>query len=118
MNRKTRTAMVIGIATVMATLASFGVYAAVSRIAVREVEVAHLFVAVAAKALPTGSRLAATDVKLVAWPASSPVAGSFSKAEDLVDRGLVQSVVENEPIVESKLAPKEAGAGLPPTIPD
>ena len=36
---------------------------------VREVEVAHTFVAVAARNLPTGSRITEEDVKLVAWPA-------------------------------------------------
>ena len=50
MNRTTRTVLVIAVATVMATVASLAVYAAVSRMPVREVEVAHLFVAVAAKA--------------------------------------------------------------------
>jgi pilus assembly protein CpaB len=118
MNRNTRTLVVISFATVIAAVASFGVYAAVSSVPVREVEVAHLFVAVAAKNLPTGSRLTEQDVKLVAWPAKSPVVGSFDKAQAVLNRGLITSVLENEPLTESKLAPIEAGAGLPPIIPD
>ena len=43
--------------------------------------------------------------------------GGFSKPEEIVGRGLIESVALNEPITESKLAPREAGAGLPPTIP-
>jgi pilus assembly protein CpaB len=117
MNRNTRTVVVVCIATVMAAVASFGVYAAVKSIPVREVEVAHTFAAVAARSLPTGSRLGEKDVKLVAWPSKSPVTGGFSKVEDVVNRGLIGSVVENEPLTESKLAPIEAGAGLPPSIP-
>ena len=35
----------------------------------------------------------------------------------MVDRGLISGLVENEPITESKLAPLESGAGLPPSIP-
>ena len=36
--------------------------------------------------------------------------------EELVGRGLIFPVVQNEPFLPSKLAPKEAGAGLPPVI--
>jgi pilus assembly protein CpaB len=117
MNRTTRTIVVIGAATVTAGIASFGVYTAVKSIPVREVEVAHVYVAVAARNLPTGARLGEKDVKLVAWPSSSPVEKSFTKVESVVNRGLVSAVLENEPLTESKLAPLESGAGLPPTIP-
>ena len=34
-----------------------------------------------------------------------------------MNRGVIASVLENEPVTEAKLAPLEAGAGLPPTIP-
>ena len=74
MNRTTRTVVVMAVATLMAGIASLGVYAAVKSIPVREVEVAHTFVAVAARNLPTGSRITEEDVKLVAWPARNPVA--------------------------------------------
>jgi pilus assembly protein CpaB len=107
----------MGLALVTASVASYGVYAAVKSIPVREVEVAHTFVAVAARNLPTGWRVAERDVKLVAWPSSGPVAGGFSKIEAVLNRGLVGSVGENEPLTESKLAPIESGAGLPPSIP-
>jgi pilus assembly protein CpaB len=55
-------------------------------------------------------------VKLVAWPASSPVPKGFTTVESVLERGLIDAVVENEPLTESKLAPLEAGAGLPPSI--
>jgi len=35
----------------------------------------------------------------------------------VVDRGLTASLVENEPLTTFKVAPKEGGAGLPPSIP-
>ena len=50
------------------------------------------------EALPVGTMLAPADVKLVAWPSASPVAGGFSKVEDVVNRGLIAPVVENEPL--------------------
>ena len=117
MNRTTRTMVVMTVAILTAAVASFGVYAAIKTIPVREVEVAHTFVAVAAHNLPTGSRITDADVKLVAWPAKNPVVGGFPELKPLLDRGLVAAVGENEPFTESKLAPLGSGAGLPPSIP-
>src|ERR1700752_4584348 len=116
MNRTNRTLLVFLLSVMVAGAAAFFVYRAVQQIPVREVEVKSYYVAVAAKSLPVGTMVSSNDVKLVAWPASSPVAGSFSTAEEVPARGLVTPVAENEPITATKLAPKEAGAGLPPTI--
>jgi pilus assembly protein CpaB len=118
MTRTTRTLVVVAVATITAGIAAFAVYNAIRNIPVREVEIATTYYAVAAKNLPTGSRLKETDVKLAAWPAKSPVTGGFTKVTDVVNRGLISGVVENEPLTESKLAPLESGAGLPPTIPE
>jgi Flp pilus assembly protein CpaB len=84
----------------------------VQRIPVREVEVKSYYVAVAARALPMGTMVSANDVKLVAWPVSSPVTGGYSKLEEVTNRGLISSVSENEPLTSTKLAAPEAGAGL------
>jgi pilus assembly protein CpaB len=72
---------------------------------------------VAASDLPLGRRLQATDLRLVTWPASKPLPGMFGNIEDCLGRALVTTVVENEPVLEGKLAPKEGGAGLSVTIP-
>src|SRR5438477_3457288 len=117
MNRSTRTVVVMTVATLMATVASVGVYLAIKRLGVREVEVAHTFVVVAAHNLPTGSKVAEKDVRLVAWPSRNPVQGSFAAAKDVVNRGLITPIGENEPLTETKLAPIGSGAGLPPAIP-
>jgi len=117
MNRTARTLLVLLVAVAVAGVASYAVYRAVQRMPVRQVEVAQVQVAVAARPIPIGSLLTRDMVKVVGWPASAPVAGSFDSPEALLDRGAVVSIAENEPITESKLAPKEAGAGLPPTIP-
>ena len=41
-----------------------------------------------------------------------------SEAAEVVGRGLIVPIVKNEPILSAKLASKEAGAGLPPVIPE
>ena len=117
MNRHRRTTFVLTIALVTATIASAGVYRAVSRIPVREVEVAHHYIVLAARGLALGTRVSEPDLKLVAWPSSSPLPGAFTRIEDVVGRGLVEAVSENEPILDSRLAPIGAGAGLSPAIP-
>jgi pilus assembly protein CpaB len=116
MNRRNRTLVVLLVAVAVASGASYFVYRAVLNIPVREVEVKSYHVAVASKALPVGTMVRASDVKLVPWPASSPVSGGYSKVEEVVNRGLIAPVVENEPLTSTKLASLESGAGLPPTI--
>ena len=116
MSRNTRTLIVLTLSLAVASAATYLVYGAVRRIPVREVEVKSYYVVVAAKPLALGTMLAPSDVKLIPWPASSPVAGGFSKIEEVTNRGLISSVVENEPLTNAKLAVAEAGAGLPPII--
>jgi len=117
MNRNTRTFVVLGVAVALAAVASFAVYRAVKGIPVREVPVAHYSVVVARHALALGDLVTKEDVKLVAWPSSDPLPGGFDSMDKVVNRGVIVPVMENEPLAESKLAPIEAGAGLPPTIP-
>jgi pilus assembly protein CpaB len=116
MNRHSRTFIVFALSLAVAGVAAWAVSRAISRIPVRNVEVATAHAVVAARALPMGKRITNDDVKVVAWPAKTPLASGFTDVADVVDRGLVAAVVENEPLVESKLAPKAAGAGLPPSI--
>ena len=117
MNRGVRALLVLLVALVTAGVASYMVYRGIQRIPVREVEVAGDPVVVAAKALPVGALIGPSDVKLAMWPRKNPLTGAFAKAEDVVGRGLLAPVLENEPVTTAKLAPREAGAGLAPTIP-
>jgi pilus assembly protein CpaB len=73
---------------------------------------------VAAAALQLGTRLDASNLRVIAWPATQPVAGMFTRIEDCTNRAVITNLAENEPVLESKLAPKESGAGLPATIPE
>jgi pilus assembly protein CpaB len=118
MNRSTRTFVVVAIAVVVAGAASFGIYEAIRRMPVREVEVRSLYQVVAAHDMAMGTMITKEYVKLVPWPASAPVEKGFTTIESVLNRGLITPVVANEPLTEYKLAPMEAGAGLPPSIPE
>ena len=75
-------------------------------------------VIVAASDLQIGAELRQEDLRAIQWPSNAVPAGAFGKPEDLIGRGLIMPVMTNEPFLPSKLASKEAGAGLPPVIPE
>jgi len=68
--------------------------------------------AVAARDLSVGTVLTPADIRIVDWPGASLPAGYISSSELAVGRGLTSPVRQNEPFLESKLAPKGAGGGL------
>jgi pilus assembly protein CpaB len=117
MNRGVRVLVVLLVSLVMAGVASYAVYRGIQNIPVREVEIPGDPVVVAAKALPVGALLGPGDVRIAQWPRKTPLTGAFSKTEDVVGRGLLAPALENEPITTAKLASRESGAGLAPTIP-
>jgi pilus assembly protein CpaB len=117
MNRSLRTFLVVAIAVGLAGAATYLVYKTIQSRPVQQVEVAHAYAVVAAHPLSLGTKVAATDVKVVPWPAANPVPGGFATIEEVLDRGIVAPVDENVPLTASNVAPKEGGVGLPPTIP-
>lgn len=74
-------------------------------------------VVVAAADLDLGADLTRDDLRIVDWPANAAPSGAFADPKDVIGRGLIMPVIQNEPILPNKLASKEAGAGLPPAIP-
>ena len=75
-------------------------------------------VVVAAADLQMGTALSKDDLQVIHFPQGSAPEGSFSQANDILGRGLIVPLVKNEPVLAAKLASKEAGAGLPPVIPE
>src|SRR6266851_5663516 len=60
-------------------------------------------VVVSSKPLPLGTRLEPADLRMVTWPAARPVQGMFTRMEDCLNRAVITSMVENEPVLEGKL---------------
>jgi pilus assembly protein CpaB len=75
-------------------------------------------IVVASKALLLGTRVDASNLRLIPWPAGEPVVGMFTSIEDCAGRALVADVAANELILDRKLAAKESGVGLPAVIPE
>jgi pilus assembly protein CpaB len=75
-------------------------------------------VVVAATRLQLGARLRPQDLREISWPSKDSMPGAFANIQDCAGRAAITTIVENEPILEEKLAPREAGAGLPAVIPE
>ena len=74
-------------------------------------------VVVAASDLDVGAELTKEDLRIIQWPANAMPATAIANPTEIIGRGLVLPVIQNEPILPMKLAAVGAGAGLPPTIP-
>jgi pilus assembly protein CpaB len=96
---------------------AYATYNYIQNVPVKTVTIPTKPVMVAATDLELGTELRQEDLRLVQWPANSVPEGTFGSPSDLVGRGLIMPVIENEPFLPLKLASKEAGAGLPPIIP-
>lgn len=114
---KNRAIIGLFVAVFVAVLLSVYVYRAFQQAsAVRPSKTQQVVVAVTA--LPLGTRLDSSNVRTINWPGDSPVPGMLPTVQAAEGRALMTPVVANEMILESKLAPREAGAGLPATIPE
>ena len=70
-----------------------------------------------AKELPAGVVLKAEDLGLVDWPSTVPLAGSFSKPDEVVGRSLLYPLGAKEPVLDRTLAIAGSGFGLTAKIP-
>ena len=96
---------------------AYGTYDYLQNVPVKTITVPTKRVVVANAPIALGSELRRDDLTTVEWPANAVPEGAFDDPATLVGRGLIDSVVRNEPILSGKLASKEAGSGLPPIIP-
>jgi pilus assembly protein CpaB len=75
-------------------------------------------IVVATQKLNLGDRITEQHLRVAAWPVANLPEGRFSDPKEIVGRGVIVPMSANEPILDSKLAAKEAGAGLGSAIPE
>src|SRR5229473_1904748 len=112
-----RVFMVFALAVTAGGALAFGTYNYVQQRPAKTVSIPTHQVVVAASDLDIGAELRREDVRIIDWPANAVPAGAISDPKDVIGRGIVLPVIENEPILPMKLASPEAGSGLPPAIP-
>jgi len=74
-------------------------------------------VVVAAADIQVGARVEDRDARVVKFPASGLPAGAYTKKFQVLGRGVIIPISKGEFILPNKLAPENAGAGLPSLIP-
>jgi pilus assembly protein CpaB len=108
----------LAVAIILGIVASVFVYRQFQAASAPKPVVRMQQIVVAAEPLKLGTRVNASNLKTIPWPQGQPVVGMFTKVDDVANRALITSVAENEPILESKLASLQSGAGLAATIPE
>jgi pilus assembly protein CpaB len=109
---------VLALAVIAGGGLAYGTYNAINTQPVKTVNAPTQPVVVAAANLALGTELKKEDLTVVNFPVGASPEGSFAKPADIIGRGLIVSMVKNEPVLAAKLASKEAGSGLPPVIPE
>src|SRR6478672_13675831 len=112
-----RVFMVFVLAMTAGGALAFGTYNYVQHLPAKTVSIPTKPVVVAASDLDIGTELSSGDVRVIDWPANAVPADAIGDPKDVIGRGIVLPVIENEPILPLKLSSKEAGGGLPPAIP-
>jgi pilus assembly protein CpaB len=74
-------------------------------------------VVIAERDLPLGKEIQAADVRVTKLPTEDLPVGVFHNTSEVVGRGVIIDMAKNEPVLASKVADPNAGAGLPPRIP-
>ena len=109
--------IVLILAIVAGGVFAFATYNYVQQIPGKTVTIPTTKIAVAGSDLDIGAEITKDSVRLIDWPSNAAPANGISDPNEVVGRGLVMPMIQNEPFLELKLAPKDAGAGLPPAIP-
>lgn len=75
-------------------------------------------VVVASRSLEVGATIESEDVRVIDWPGTATPEGYAQSADEVVGRGVLQSIHTNEPVLPFKLASPELGRGLAMVIPE
>lgn len=109
--------IVLALAIAAGGVFALATYSYVQKVPTKAAAIPTRPVAVAASDLDVGADLTADSVRIIEWPANSAPANVIANPKDVIGRGLILPMIQNEPFLDVKMAAKGAGAGLPPAIP-
>ena len=113
---KQRLVFVILFALVVSGAASAVLYRLISAQLAANKVAATAKVVVANHDLASGDLIKDVDIKVVDWTGPIPP-GAITKADDAVNRGVLEAIYQGEAVVESRIAKPGQGAGLASMIP-
>jgi pilus assembly protein CpaB len=108
---------VLAMSVVLALVVAAIFYQVSSHASAKAPAVATKDVVVAVETLPLGLAIKPNHVKVVKMPAEMFPKTAFSKVDDVLDRSVVSGIMQDEPLLEGRLAPRGSGMGLAPIIP-
>ena len=114
---RSRIFIVFVLAIAAGTVFAYGTYNFVQKGGTRTTTLPTTPVVVAAADLDVGAELTRDSVRIIDWPSNALPANAISDPNEVIGRGLIVPMIQNEPFLPLKLASKDAGAGLPPAIP-
>ena len=112
-----RVFLVLVLAIGAGSVFAFATYNYVQNMPAKVVSIPTKPVMVAAADLDIGAEITAENVRTINWPANSLPAFAYSDPKDVIGRGIIMPMIQNEPFLPMKLAGKDGGAGLTPAIP-
>jgi pilus assembly protein CpaB len=112
-----RVFLVLLLAIAAGSVFAFATYNYVQNMPAKVVSIPTKPVMVAAADLDIGAEITAENVRTINWPANSVPQFAYSDPKDVIGRGIVMPMIQNEPFLPMKLAGKDGGAGLTPAIP-
>src|SRR5215831_2585921 len=114
---RVRLFLVLALAVTAGGVFAFGTYNYVQKLPKGVTSMPTRSVVVAASDLDVGASISREDIRVVEWPQASVPKEAISDPKEIIGRGLIMPIIQNEPILPMKLASKDAGSGLPPAIP-
>ena len=113
---KQRLVFVVLFALVVSGAASAVLYRLISAQLAANKVAASSKVVVATHNLAAGDLIKDVDITVADWNGPVP-AGTITKSEDAVDRGVIEPIYQGEPLMENRVSKPGAGAGLASMIP-
>src|SRR5262245_49519866 len=114
---RVRVFIVFVLAITAGAVFAYGTYNYVQKIPAKTVAMPTKPVVVAAADLDIGTEIQRDDVRVVDWPQGAVPANVISDPQEVVGRGIIMPMIQNEPFLPLKLSSKDGGGGLPPAIP-
>src|SRR5215831_17569921 len=78
---------------------AFGTYNYVQKNPVKTTEKMPTTPVVAASDLDIGAEIQADDVRVIDWPQNAAPANAITKKEDVIGRGIIVPMIQNEPFL-------------------
>lgn len=107
---------VVAFAILVAAAASYVVFRLISTRLAASAKPAGTQIVVAARDLQVGTLIKDLDLSTAEWQGTPPK-GTLLAKEEVVGRGVIAPIYQGEPLLDSRIAAKGAGAGMAATIP-